>query len=122
LYASIFSQCDAKCANPASTKADLTACINHLDCLNNGGKNGPGGCQTGTCASDGTTACDVAKACGDGSVCQPLDGNCHSQLLVNSELGFTFEPPGAAGSSNECNAANQNRCKVIGAATANCKF
>jgi hypothetical protein len=123
LYSTIFATCNAACATAGTSKATLTNCVNDLDCLNNGGnKLANGFCQTGTCAGDGTTACAVGKACADTSACVPLDGNCHDRLLVNSGLGFNFEPPGNAGSSTECNDAIKNTCKVIGSAQANCKF
>jgi hypothetical protein len=123
LYAAIFSSCNATCANPASTKADVTACINQIDCLNNGGKMlSNGTCQTGVCAGDGKTVCAEGSVCSDGSACKGLDNNCHDQLLINAALGFNFEPPGAAGSSNECNSATKNTCHVIGSGQTACKF
>jgi len=122
LYSAIFSKCNATCATAGSSKTDVTNCINDLDCLNNGGnKLASGFCQTGTCAGNGTP-CSATKACADGSTCGGIDGNCHDRLLVNSGLGFNFEPPGAAGSSTECNDAIKNTCKVIGTAQSNCRF
>jgi len=121
VYTAIFASCNAACANPASTKATITDCISQIDCLNNGGKKlGSGMCQTGTCANG--AACTEGKACADGSSCKGLDNNCHDQLLINSGLGFNFEPPGPAGSSNECNDATKNACKVIGASQTKCTF
>jgi len=123
LYSAIFTRCNATCANAASSTADVTACVNQLDCLNNGGKMLANGyCQTGTCASNGTTPCKLGTACSDTSACVALDNNCHDQLMINSALGFNFEPPGPAGSSTECNSAIKNACKVIGSAQSKCQF
>jgi slime mold repeat-containing protein len=123
LYSTLFSSCNAICANSSSSSASMSSCVSQLDCLNNGGKMLANGfCQTGTCASDGVTPCKVDKGCSDLSVCEPLDGNCHDQLMVNSALGFNFEPPGNAGSSTECNSAIKNGCKVIGSAQSKCQF
>jgi len=110
LYADVFSTCNAVCANPASDKGMLTACIGEIDCLNNGGLPlGNGFCQQGTCANGSP----CKESCSDGSACVPLPGNCHDQPLVNEELGLDFDPPGPAGSEKRCSAASDNECKVI---------
>jgi len=110
LYATVFSTCNAVCADPASSNGMVTACIGEIDCLNNGGLPlGNGFCQKGTCAN-GSPCKD---SCSDGSACVPLPGNCHQQLLVNEELGLDFDPPGPAGSQKKCNSASENECKVI---------
>jgi hypothetical protein len=111
LYASVFSTCNAVCADPAGDSGLVAACIDEVDCLNNGGlPMGNGFCQLGTCAGNGLP-CE--KSCTDGSACLPLPGNCHDQLLVNEDLGLDFDPPGPAGSEKRCNSAKENECKVI---------
>jgi hypothetical protein len=90
LYATTFANCNATCANAAASRNDLTACISAIDCLNNGGS-----FNNGLCTAGGP-------------------GNCHDRVLVNDSLGLNFEPPGPAGSSNACNAANDTACTVVG--------
>jgi len=111
LYASVFSTCNAVCADPAGDSGLVAACIDEVDCLNNGGlPMGNGFCQLGTCAGNGLP-CE--NSCTDGSACLPLPGNCHDQPLVNEDLGLDFDPPGPAGSEKRCNSAKENECKVI---------
>jgi hypothetical protein len=122
LYSAIFASCNAACANSGSSTSTLTDCISAIDCLNNGGTGlGNGQCQTGVCG-DGVTACSDSSPCLDGTTCGGLPNNCHDQLLINTGLGFNFEPPGAAGSSNECNDANKNTCTVIGTGVTKCSL
>ena len=122
LYSAIFSSCNAACAASGSSTQTLTDCIGALDCLNNGGTRlGNGTCQTGICG-DGVTACAANADCLDGSLCGGLPNNCHDRLLINRGLGFNFEPPGSAGSSNECNDANKTACKVVGSGQLKCLF
>jgi hypothetical protein len=90
LYSTVFSDCNSKCASGVASKDEMTACIGQLDCLNNGGT-----FDNGICSAGGS-------------------GNCHDRLLVNDTLGLNFEPPGAAGSSNACNAAHDTACTVVG--------
>jgi hypothetical protein len=121
LYSTLFASCNALCATSGASKAALTACVSQIDCLNNGGQlDVNGNCGGGTCANG--DVCTIGTVCADGLDCAGAPGNCHQQLLVNSALGFNFDPPGAAGSSTECNSAIKNTCKVIGSAQANCKF
>ena len=84
----VFQACDAACAAGDPSAADT--CIGLLDCFNNGGTID----NTGSCVSGGTN-------------------NCHNQPLINDSLNLNFEPPGPAGSSNECNDALGNTCTVI---------
>jgi len=86
----VFNDCNTKCASGTAAKAEITACISELDCLNNGGNFNSG-------------------VCGDGG-----PNNCHQRQLVNKDLGLNFEPPGPAGSSDACNAANDSKCAVVG--------
>lgn len=90
LYTEVFTSCNAACASGTASKAELSACIGELDCLNNGGQ-----FQNGRCSGGGTD-------------------NCHNRVLVNESLGLNFEPPGPAGSSNACNEANGTACMVVG--------
>jgi len=91
LYSTVFGDCNSKCAGGTATKAEMTACISELDCLNNGGTFDSGICTAGEAGN-----------------------NCHDRLLVNQTLGLNFEPPGPAGSSDACNAANGTKCTVVG--------
>jgi hypothetical protein len=96
IYSTVFAECNATCASGTASKAELTACISELDCLNNGGS-----FSNGLCTAGGP-------------------GNCHDRILVNETLGLNFEPPGPAGSSNACNAANGTACTVVGPGEAAC--
>jgi hypothetical protein len=111
LYESLFDTCNALCADPLADSGMLSACLDELDCLNNGGlPMGNGFCQLGTCAGN-LLPCE--KSCSDASACVPLPGNCHDQPLVNEDLGLDYDPPGPAGSSKRCNSAIENECKVL---------
>jgi len=91
----VFQTCNASCASGDPSAPDT--CIGLLDCFNNGGTiDGSGNCVTGA------------------------PNNCHDRLLVNDSLNLNFEPPGPAGSSNECNAARDNTCTVIPPGEASC--
>jgi hypothetical protein len=111
---SLFSDCNNACTGAASTRTN-EQCRDEIDCFNNGGQfdSGTGFCQTGTCANG--DACNDTTPCADLSACTPLPGNCHDQPLVNETLGLNFEPPGPAGSSDDCNAAKDknNHCAVL---------
>jgi len=91
----VFQTCNASCASGDTSAPDT--CIGLLDCFNNGGTiDSNGNCVTGA------------------------PNNCHDQPLVNDSLNLNFEPPGPAGSSNECNAARDNTCTVIPPGEASC--
>jgi hypothetical protein len=96
LYTTVFADCNSKCASGTASKSELTACISQLDCLNNGNS-----FSNGLCSSGGSN-------------------NCHERILVNESLGLDFDPPGPAGSSNECKAASKTRCTVVGPHEADC--
>jgi hypothetical protein len=96
LYSSVFADCNAKCSSGTATKAELTACISEIDCLNNGNS-----FDNGICSPGG-------------------EGNCHDRDLVNEDLGLRFAPPGPAGSSNACNAATASPCTVVGSGESQC--
>jgi len=49
----------------------------------------------------------------DSGACSGNSG-CHRRVLVNYTLGLHFDSPGPAGSSDECNAATDSECTVIG--------
>ena len=108
----LFSDCNNACVGAASTRTN-TQCRNEIDCFNNGGQYnaGTGFCQTGTCANG--AACNGDRACADLSRCTPLPDNCHDRRLVNEDLGLDFDPPGPAGSSDDCNAAIGNHCAIL---------
>ena len=111
LYSQVYGTCNALCADSASSQSDVTSCIGQLDCLNNGGIPLANGiCQKGVCAGNQEPC---SGSCSDASECLPLPGNCHSQPLVNPDLGLSFDPPGPAGSEGLCSDANGNACKVL---------
>jgi hypothetical protein len=123
IFTGTFSTCNTLCQNSGASTSSITACINSLDCLNNGGTLLSNGfCQTGSC-EDGSeckqTETETAR-CADGSPCSPFAGNCHDEDLVNGDLGLDFEPPGAAGSSTQCNDAKKSACTVVGPGVSSC--
>jgi len=95
LYQDIFHECNLTCTNTAAgdpaRKALFTECISKIDCLNNGRI-----FENGVCRS-------------------AVEGNCHQQPLCGpgDSPEWCYEPPGPAGSSNECNDAIDNECFVI---------
>jgi len=98
IYTEVFGDCNATCADVTSSKAEVTACISQLDCLNKGGS-----FQNGLCGPGGPN-------------------NCQQRILVNEDLGLDFDPPGSAGSSDACQAAKRTRCAVVGPREAKCDF
>jgi len=108
----LFDDCNNACLGLLSTRTN-TRCRDEIDCFNNGGEFDPitGFCQTGTCANG--AACNDSTPCADLSRCTALPGNCHDRPLVNDLLGLDFDPPGPAGSSDDCNAATGNKCAVL---------
>ncbi len=85
----IFTECNNVCAGTGGTLT-VGDCIEAIDCFNNGGHPQP----DGSCVFD--------------------SNNCHERNLCPEPNGpLCFQPPGPAGSSNECNAANKNNCTVI---------
>jgi hypothetical protein len=112
-----FATCNTACG--AKNTAAYGQCIKSLDCYNNGGRLlADGSCQTMSCGGAGVTSCSSAGACGLDAAghpvpCLPNAGNCHDRALVNTALGLDFDPPGPAGSSNECNAATSNSCTIF---------
>jgi hypothetical protein len=95
-YTTVFDDCNAACSDASASKSDITACISQLDCLNNGGS-----FDNGICGPGGPN-------------------NCHERILVNESLGLDFDPPGSAGSSKACQAANKTDCTVVGPHEADC--
>ncbi len=109
----LFDDCNAACLGLPSDRTN-EECRAEIDCFNNGGIFHDGKssfCQTGTCANG--DPCNGSRACVDGSACTPLANNCHDRELCNEDVGICFEPPGPAGSSNACHAANANHCAIL---------
>jgi hypothetical protein len=111
-----FGACNTACAQGNTTAmvgGNTIDCIDAIDCFNNGGSfdTTTGFCTLGTCANG--DACNEETPCTDLSQCTPLPNNCHDQELCNEDLGLCFDPPGPAGSSKQCNAANQNDCTIF---------
>jgi len=89
-WAALFSDCNNACLGLASTRTN-TQCRNEIDCSNNGGQFDS---ATGTCGGGGPD-------------------NCHDRPLVNDALGLDFDPPGPAGSEDDCNLAISNHCAIL---------
>jgi hypothetical protein len=113
----LFGQVFALCNTPevcGGSKQAQTACIDALDCLNNGGHVGIDGsgnflCGVGTC-SDNQAVCtpnNLSNCADPATATCNAGGNCHLEPLPG------FEPPGPAGSSKKCNDANQNSCTIF---------
>ncbi len=110
----LFTECNSLCFT-SNDKAVITSCIDQLDCYNNGGVYDNNYCQTGTC-SDNDMPCnqnDLSR-CGNPATasCAGTYG-CDDEPLYNEDLGYDYEPPGPAGSSNACKKTNGNTCAVI---------
>ena len=92
-----FNACNAACAagrTTATVGGNSVDCIGAIDCANNGGTFD---LASGTCGSSGF--------------------NCHNQPLCNgNDPALCFEPPGPAGSTDNCNAARQNDCTIFNGA------
>ena len=119
-----FADCNQVCQGTPVAGWDIGKCKDAIDCFNNGGQYKDGFCQTGTC-SDNDKPCneDDLSQCGtsnpflaflNGTSCIPLPSNCHERELCNDDpsVDLCFEPPGPAGSSKQCNAANRNSLYV----------
>ena len=128
----IFTECNDACAGTGP--APTFNCVDALDCFNNGGtfNTGTGTCQLGTCQVTGAPCGTGFPACLPLAACVP-SASCHTQPFgtcpgthapCDANLpcpnGATCGAPGPAGSSNECNAANQNSCTVVGPGQASC--
>jgi hypothetical protein len=101
----------AACApSTAANKAAQTACVNALDCLNNGGHIAADGtCAAGTCSDNGA-ACSSGNLTNCGSLAATCnDSNCHQQNFGNF-------PDSPAGSQKACQDANKNSCDIFTAA------
>jgi hypothetical protein len=112
----VFDACNAFCA--ANTTSEFGACIDALDCFNNGGTlNASGECITGTCF-DGTTdtgvPCGPEVSCPTGQECHELP-SCHTADLpacVLTENGDCPDP-GPAGSTSLCKQARKDLITVV---------
>ena len=120
--AATFQDCNTHACLGIAGTLSVGECIGALDCFNNGGSfdQSTGSCATGTCGGDGLTPCNGSTDCGTGISCVPLPNNCHDQPLCNQDINLCFEPPGPAGSANECNAARDNACTITGPGEAQC--
>jgi hypothetical protein len=95
--ATTFQACNAACAAGNTTAivgGKSIDCITAIDCANNGGSFSV---ASGSCRAGGTDSCD-------------------QQLLCNEGADLCFEPPGPAGSTDNCNAARQNSCTIFNTA------
>lgn len=113
-----FNRCNALCESAANND-EVVACIDALDCFNNGGNMLSNGmCQKGTCANETADPCSRSADCGcdpagASIACNPLPESCHTRPLINTDLGLSFPNPGPAGSSSACHAANRNGCTLL---------
>ena len=114
--------CNAECAGGPAAGFD---CVAAIDCVNNGGMfdKDTGFCETGSC-SDNARPCNAGNRsqCDNPATatCVPTPGNCHDQVLCNTNTHLCFDPPGPAGSDNKCNNAIANACDIIGTGEAAC--
>ena len=95
--ATTFQACNAACAagnTSAIVNGKSVDCITAIDCANNGGSFSV---ASGSCREGGADSC-------------------HQQPLCNEGVGLCFEPPGPAGSPDNCNAARQNSCTIFNTA------
>ncbi len=135
----IFTACNSVCNarkeayadNSSLLKGPITAiigsdtfdCIKALDCYNNGGVPTPGFCATGTCSDNGALcASNKLTLCANPSIatCVPNTDNCRTRDLPLEDLGLTkctgddgSLQEGSTGSSNECQAAQNNDCAFL---------
>ncbi len=96
----LWGQCDDLCAQNGSMVMNgmsVTGCIGALDCFNNGGL-----WMDGQCGPNPAGSCHNRALCQVDVTGMPVPG------------GLCFEPPGAAGSSDACNAATVNGCTIFG--------
>jgi hypothetical protein len=114
LYAAAFAACNTACAS--GTDAQVSACQPLIDCLNNGGfagQNADGSffCGGGTCSDNGQPCTSTNL-----SLCQtPATATCNMGQSCTDSLPPAFgNPPGPAGSSNECNDAKKSSCTIFG--------
>jgi hypothetical protein len=119
LFQDVFNFCNTTCTGSTSA-AEISACTNALDCLNNGGTLLAGGfCKTGTCSDNPNAACNAGDLsnCGAGASCVPDVQTCHDQPLClevgGVPVGPCFNETGPAGSTNACNTASKTACTVI---------
>lgn len=93
----LFSTCDAACLSQSN---GVAACIDKVDCFNNGG---------------------VFNS--ETRICEDEANSCEDQELCNEDLRLCFEPPGPASSSKACNSANKTDCTIFGNCdTASCQL
>jgi hypothetical protein len=123
LFGATFAACDsgAVCAPTTdSNKAAQDACVNALDCLNNGGhpatdSSGNFLCASGTC-SDNSKPCTESNlsncATPGTATCNP-GPNCHTNNFPNF-------PDSCAGSQKACQDANKNACDIFSTPSASC--
>jgi len=120
----LMADCEAACDNDDTTigTRDLHACIDELDCFNNGGyTDNDGQCvyAVGMCHDSGEWCWTDDDCNGDarvtGDYCVAME-NCHDRdlcpdydddMMIN-DSDYCFEPPGPAGSSGMCNVAKKN--------------
>jgi len=94
---SLFVDCNNVCLGNASQFGlSVGDCTSLIDCFNNGGLPDP---ATNSCSGS---------------------SGCHDQPLCNQGLGVCFKDPGPAGSSNQCNAAIDTLCTVVGMHESDC--
>ena len=113
-HTAMLASCNAVCDTGVG---DMQACIDELDCFNNGGDWDGSMCTSGAgyCAIGGEPCDDVNTCVGLGDYCMPGE-SCHDRDLCpdfddDGEINgsdFCFEPPGPASSPRKCNAARKN--------------
>ena len=104
----LFEQCNAVCTGASSART-VSQCIDLIDCFNNGFAPD---LHTGACGAVYGSSCHDADF--------PACGVLHLPNCSLPHFDRCFAQEGSAGSSDECNDARDNDCKVIGAGEAQC--
>ena len=110
-FETAFNMCNAVCISGTSTQSQIGACIDLVDCLNNGGTPSLQAdgttffCATGKCSDNMANCSSYLGLCGDPgtATCIPFASTCHDRPLL-----FPDTP---AGSSNKCNDAKGTACE-----------
>jgi hypothetical protein len=113
----LVADCNQTCETGVPVNGrNVQACIDEVDCYNNGGIFALGFCQTGTCSDNGEPCNEDNRShClhPTTATCSPLTDSCHAQDLCNEDVGLCFLNPGGATSSKQCNDARKSRCEVV---------
>ena len=121
-----WAECNAACVvGGAADPSVVQSCIDQIDCFNNGGEYGAGGCVLGTCMIDGFDCGGDAPDCDfldDGfgenaNYCAAFADNCHDRDFCESSLVFPDDSDlcykhKRNSSPRACHAASRNDCTI----------